>query len=112
MRISDWSSDVCSSDLARHQRRRVDAGQWQVHGVVDGDRARGKAIKADVPVAPRLLACPRDKVRAVLLIVRADCGQDPAALAGAPRVAEDRSAERRVGTECGSTCSSRWSPYL
>src|SRR3546814_4032587 len=107
MRISDWSSDVCSSDLrqarllhqiqhaaendrctdtethhgtrqqihaaarvkqvaiqiigARHQRRRVDAGQWQVHGVVDGDRARGKAIKADVPVAPRLLACPRDK---------------------------------------------------
>src|SRR3546814_20793690 len=23
----------------------------------------------------------------------------------------DRSAERRVGKECGSTCSSRWSPY-
>src|SRR3546814_14610047 len=25
--------------------------------------------------------------------------------------AKDRSEERRVGKECGSTCRSRWSPY-
>src|SRR3546814_19580771 len=31
-------------------------------------------------------------------------------LAGYKREA-DRSEERRVGTECGSTCRSRWSPY-
>src|SRR3546814_2534567 len=28
MRISDWSSDVCSSDLARHRRPAVTARQW------------------------------------------------------------------------------------
>src|SRR3546814_18862107 len=52
-------------------------------------------------------------------------GDDPIALAeeeqhlgvpvvGAERPAvmeDDRSEERRVGTECVSTCRSRWSPY-
>src|SRR3546814_14853405 len=30
---------------------------------------------------------------------------------GEHRLTPDRSEERRVGTECGSTCRSRWSPY-
>src|SRR3546814_3946491 len=45
MRISDWSSDVCSSDLlpvigypcvpfhrSRPMRRRIVAGNWKLHG--------------------------------------------------------------------------------
>src|SRR3546814_15520903 len=36
----------------------------------------------------------------------------PALLRGrAHRRAEERSEERRVGKECVSTCSTRWSPY-
>src|SRR3546814_17694846 len=28
MRISDWSSDVCSSDLGRYERRRIEVAVW------------------------------------------------------------------------------------
>src|SRR3546814_6238710 len=38
MRISDWSSDVCSSDLA---------GLWRVRNISD----RGMMLAADVPIA-------------------------------------------------------------
>src|SRR3546814_1774271 len=43
MRISDWSSDVCSSDLELDE-----AGKFlrSRHGRVDGDAARGGAILA------------------------------------------------------------------
>src|SRR3546814_11604625 len=91
MRISDWSSDVCSSDLlARaldppllHQQLAI-----VVHvAVVGGDRAVG-----DQPEA----------VRRQLDEVRVVADQDHRAL---------RSEERRVGKECVSTCRSRWPPY-
>src|SRR3546814_20026459 len=80
MRISDWSSDVCSSDLRnlhlevmRVARRRLDA---EAGGLEGGDSA---ALRRDGPRDR-----PRDR-------------QGP------------RSAERRVGKECVSTCRSRWS---
>src|SRR3546814_16915110 len=43
MRISDWSSDVCSSDLAGPQQghRQRDRLVRQQHAVVAGDRAQG-----------------------------------------------------------------------
>src|SRR3546814_10150609 len=87
MRISDWSSDVCSSDLivvvaaAGPQERRGEHLLLAVDG--RGDRpglARRVPVGAGHPV------------------VVAD-------------VRVDRSDERRVGNECGSTCRSRWSPY-
>src|SRR3546814_1594618 len=62
MRISDWSSDVCSSDLAQG-------------------------------------ACEREAPAIAV----------PAGGRGTER--GRRSEERRVGTECVSTCRSRWSPY-
>src|SRR3546814_4522895 len=76
MRISDWSSDVCSSDLlakiAKHvlcdHRRLLARGGGRL-GV---RRAHRVAERIDVGI---------------------------------------RSAERRVGKECVSTCRSRWSPY-
>src|SRR3546814_7275578 len=73
MRISDWSSDVCSSDLRRPHRH----GD-QAHGHSSND-----ALRAD----------PHGRDR--------DLQNRPL----------DRSEERRVGTECVSTCRSRWSPY-
>src|SRR3546814_4700953 len=34
MRISDWSSDVCSSDLIQHREMRVEAGRQDQDAVV------------------------------------------------------------------------------
>src|SRR3546814_9935433 len=95
MRISDWSSDVCSSDL--HGQRQAVAVVLQQRsravgaGVVDGDdldRA-GREIEA----AQRL----QRQAQRRRSVVR---GQDYG----------DSSEERRVGKECVSTCRSRWSP--
>src|SRR3546814_7128353 len=44
MRISDWSSDVCSSDLARHPCDAAGAEQHQRCGQAD-EHAAGKAVQ-------------------------------------------------------------------
>src|SRR3546814_7074831 len=86
MRISDWSSDVCSSDL-----RAVTA--------IDDD---------DGWIDPRDgLQRPTDLID-MLHLVMEDVGMVGAIAAHAR---QHRSEERRVGKECVSTCSSRWSPY-
>src|SRR3546814_19152782 len=81
MRISDWSSDVCSSDLAR----------------ADNDSQRYRACRGD------LLQRPRHHQG----LLPAECRYPHGQCAGD----RDRSEERRVGKECVSTCRSRWSPY-
>src|SRR3546814_7468439 len=81
MRISDWSSDVCSSDL------RVDILEselLQEHRSVDADQVERQVARFDRVEIER---------RGV---------QDQFAA---------RSEERRVGKECVSTCRSRWLPY-
>src|SRR3546814_1374823 len=89
MRISDWSSDVCSSDLGRRQ---VDRGD-------SGDHAAGEGMGlAEVVGADR-------RAEAVFGVVGERDGLVEA------RHGEQRSEERRVGKECVSTCRSRWSPY-
>src|SRR3546814_1518068 len=83
MRISDWSSDVCSSDLIVPVDQ--DAGGAGDGGQVDdmiGRAAGGE--QADRCVDDRLLV---------------------------DALAQRRSEERRVGNECVSTCRYRWSPY-
>src|SRR3546814_16724268 len=85
MRISDWSSDVCSSDLApraltgEHCSHRIDASRSASH-------ATGSTF------------CPEGSCTSKCKWGPVDC----------PRL---RSEERRVGKECVSTCRSRWSPY-
>src|SRR3546814_16820170 len=86
MRISDWSSDVCSSDLRR--------------GVVL------------VVLAPRLhdlvVARQRNQTHDILL---GDSSVRPLSRRRPVLPWLGRSEERRVGKECVSTCRSRWSPY-
>src|SRR3546814_7929694 len=86
MRISDWSSDVCSSDLLVALDDIVLVLLEQLVGlqrvldvVNDGDvlDVVKRAFRQDAALAQQLL----------------------------------RSEERRVGKECVSTCRSRWSPY-
>src|SRR3546814_5877644 len=91
MRISDWSSDVCSADLAQHGHRRLDRRP----GGDPGRRAQGRA---DPDAPPQLSRAP-----ARHLAYRAGGELD-----GPCRL---RSDERRVGKECVSTCRSRWVTY-
>src|SRR3546814_5128415 len=85
MRISDWSSDVCSSDLPRH------CNDCDAPGLI-------AASAGSVAAAPALPPT-------VSVDARIDAGIAVA------RVYSPRSEERRVGKECVSTCRSRWSPY-
>src|SRR3546814_4903074 len=90
MRISDWSSDVCSSDLPRY-------GVWESN-VLNPFFYRGKTYFARMYFSSHARdASADDEV--------SNSQYKPLA-----RVIE-RSEERRVGKECVSTCRSRWSPY-
>src|SRR3546814_12906257 len=116
MRISDWSSDVCSSDLAR---RRIAA---LVHGHVGTfaksldethfdieERAAPASVESPRALL-RLLAARHPAARSLeerLSLVASDRDAD----VGLGVVLERRSEERRVGKEWVSTCRSRWSPY-
>src|SRR3546814_11691053 len=105
MRISDWSSDVCSSDL-------IEIGVLAIAGGIDARRL-AVGVAADdlrflvaLGADRRRLLLPRGAHAVVRRLQRRAFGQ-----VGAldPHV---RSAERRVGKECVSTCRSRGSPYL
>src|SRR3546814_11309685 len=104
MRISDWSSDVCSSDLRDDVRQRQEAALNYLRQVrID--------VKARMRVAHHWIAAIDDsRATAFGLFHEAlDYSRDRrrAEIAGM----NDRSEERRVGKECVSTCRSRWSPY-
>src|SRR3546814_16639613 len=96
MRISDWSSDVCSSDL-------------EVELDVD-------LRLAGLPVDPRgpahRLISFMTSVSAFLKAVISSAVQiDTRSQPSGPVSRISRSEERRVGKECVSTCRSRWWPY-
>src|SRR3546814_15186565 len=92
MRISDWSSDVCSSDL----RDLVDAAdQFGEELAVQVGQDHSDGVGAAAAQAARGV------VRAVAQLV----GHAEPALAHGLR-----SAGRRGGKECVRTCKSRWSP--
>src|SRR3546814_8987100 len=94
MRISDWSSDVCSSDLARHHRF-----------IERRSPFLDNAIDRHLFARPHPQPVPhRDQVKRNLLFA-AILGDAARGFRG------QRSEERRVGKECVSTCRSRWAPY-
>src|SRR3546814_16915373 len=124
MRISDWSSDVCSSDLTAKRRG------FELERSVSP--ARGDDAIGDVRAVEPMMGDRRERGIAIRAAVHegggAECGfADRAAIdeqarfrAGIdidPRrqfheqiVRMLRSEERRVGKACVSTCRSRWSP--
>src|SRR3546814_10805450 len=86
MRISDWSSDVCSSDLL----------QFNIICHSQG-----------CPDSRYMLAAVRDEYTGEPMYRRVASWTS---MAGANK-GTARSEERRVGKECVRTCRSRWSPY-
>src|SRR3546814_15154789 len=114
MRMSDWSSDVCSSDLWISARSlRLDknfAMQGAVNRAFVGDLQQPPTfLRRQVP--PHL-DDPLDAVDLAFLRL-AGCavlGVNLPVRKGDPRPLE-RSEERRVGKEGASPCRSRWAPY-
>src|SRR3546814_18960329 len=98
MRISDWSSDVCSSDLSGDELHLSNV----LFNLLDNaikysnenpditikTKSSGKQIH--ITVADKGIGMSRDKLS---------------------KIFDQRSEARRVGTECVSTCRSLWSPY-
>src|SRR3546814_13175526 len=99
MRISDWSSDVCSSDLLNLRLR---DGIWQ-GCIVDILRA-GTAYGASTIGAGRRVNVEYVSANPTgpLHVAPARGAVIGAALAAL--LAQARSEERRGGNECGSTC--------
>src|SRR3546814_1874032 len=99
MRISDWSSDVCSSDL--------NTGCASV-GLAPITRITSACLTLSKSCVPAL-------VPKVVLSPYPVGGWHTRAQVSTlfdPKPARtSRSEERRVGKECVSTCRSRWSPY-
>src|SRR3546814_11687955 len=96
MRISDWSSDVCSSDLAKPAYLRVKV--WR----------RLQAIGA-APLKNAVHALPnREATRALFEELHREIADN----GGEGLILEARrSEERSVGKECVSTCRSRGTAY-
>src|SRR3546814_17442093 len=96
MRISDWSSDVCSSDLGG-----CDGGEQRARQHIEIERVGPGggdefAELLDLARLERLgLVVQGFQFRVIV-----------------PNLTHRlRSEERRVGKECVSTCRSRWWPY-
>src|SRR3546814_7665598 len=97
MRISDWSSDVCSSDLPASGRAfSPQLYEWLA--------ANAHAVQGDGPIT-RSAGTPE-----LFLVTQRSVLHRAYGLAIATPVM-GRSEERRVGKECVSTCRSRWWPY-
>src|SRR3546814_11633605 len=99
MRISDWSSDVCSSDLY--------ADQVGIAPQIDPAQLRGVLLVSGAYDMQAATVPGGDMSWFVNTVLWA--------YSGVKDFVEDEpftiSDERRVGKECVSTCSSRWSPY-
>src|SRR3546814_1065400 len=94
MRISDWSSDVCSSDLRQRVLlvfKLVKQFAIELHDAWEVERCQNAVcihvVNARIDV-PGSLAHLLKRYRLATIF---------------------RSEERRVGKECVSTCSTRWS---
>src|SRR3546814_15575110 len=115
LRISDWSSDVCSSDLPAARGCPAAAARQsgdrtlrplcdEISGANGDPDRRSLSARGDGHGRP---AARRETDPRIAPAV-GPCAAQPAAR---PRVKLVRSEERRVGKECVSTCRSRWSPY-
>src|SRR3546814_15867897 len=101
MRISDWSSDVCSSDLlekVKNITRNDVIAAWRMNPALAGIIPENNGGFGDIEKIDRVYTSNEIRPICQLFNQLNDTLRD------------DRSAERRVGKECVSTCRTRWSP--
>src|SRR3546814_11326139 len=109
MRISDWSSDVCSSDLEKAARDDPDpiGMDFVEESAFDGTMGMGHTLGADHD-----MICGHEVIGLTGLDERMTfLSEAQIFLLVEPLRLDARSEERRVGKVCVSTCISRWSPY-
>src|SRR3546814_13159387 len=122
MRISDWSSDVCSSDLQKGAQRAESERRPATDEIEVPLHAATGLAEIMIRASPAHVLCAAlDCFVATLLAMtglfntsslRAQRSNPERHKETADRISPPpRSEERRVGKECVSTCSSRWSPY-
>src|SRR3546814_6907207 len=92
LRISDWSSDVCSSDLPA-------ANEWRCIFLIHPVRIARSSLR---PITQAMSQPIRSREHPGVKCRRARKNFE---------ISSIRSEERRVGKECVSTCRSWWSPY-
>src|SRR3546814_15377049 len=98
MRISDWSSDVCSSDLLALALGLLAGAAFGF--LLPGELTRlGDRVEHEI--APDLRGQARSGHAAHRRVV----------VVADPDAADERPEERRVGKEGDRTCRSRWSQY-
>src|SRR3546814_7673855 len=101
MRISDWSSDVCSSDLT------LNAFLDLLYGIEARSRYNFLHPYASMRIGAAV-EFAGEPAREVARVRRGLLDGDGRAI---PDGVLLRSEERRVGKECVGTCRSRWSPF-
>src|SRR3546814_20274353 len=104
MRISDWSSDVCSSDLPEVRFRSLGS---PVGFAGDGSGAKPSRKM----IGPNNRYAKYECLTRLPELIDNDAAQPAEPGIGLRRLMPvKRSEERSVGKECVSTCRSRWSP--
>src|SRR3546814_11169978 len=109
MRISDWSSDVCSSDLVPVEELGLTEEQrfeaWWIARFLEmyGTKDQGNPLTEHLD-GPRPSVVGRPGAVLWTIQMRMLVPKDASAAS--------RSAERRVGKECVSASRSRWSPSI
>src|SRR3546814_17938367 len=105
MRIRDWSSDVCSSDLPVEH---LDPDRLVREATARACRLDDDLASVLAFLASRGILRVRWRYQTHLRGNDHDSGQSPTRKK--INIQVNRSEERRVGKECVSTCRSRWSP--
>src|SRR3546814_13108983 len=116
MRISDWSSDVCSSDLASFTKP-----TWRAILSVEPEAGKRFYLSYDRGYKSGTYTSQAQNAAQAAFLVKPErldsfnLGAKTSWLDNKFRFNVDafyiRSEERRVGKEWVSTCRSRWSPY-
>src|SRR3546814_10140520 len=98
MRISDWSSDVCSSDLASLVTRQIDTQELQLR-LIDRQRfllgiseERGDRYRAG---QSQIQGCGRERHAEDSVLAGRHCGREPYGFADGIDQVEDRKSTRR-----------------
>src|SRR3546814_13533936 len=107
MRISDWSSDVCSSDLPHFDSIEMDLALE--HAIAIGDI--GQFLRRRLPPERQIAARIAAEAPQCLDMGKFELQRLGLAQRGEQAHGLLRSEERRVGEESGRTCRTLWAPH-